>query len=124
MGEVVLYTALLGNPGNVMFYLGSEEIVGNGRLWRARHFKAKSRKYRGIFEEHSPEKKRQVRKKDWSQRVEYMQVPKGQDQLSGGVSVPVGMPHPSQMFYGNLSKFGKRSGRGLSLYIVRSQNVI
>ena len=43
------------------------------------------------------------------------------------------MPHPSQMFYGNHSKFGKRSSsvqslisRGLSLYMymVRSQNVI
>ena len=44
---------------------------------------------------------------------------------------PVDMPHPSQMFYGNHSKFGKRSSseqsmisRGLSLYMVRSQNVI
>ena len=26
--------------------------------------------------------------KDWSQRVEHMQVPKGRDQVSGGVSVP------------------------------------
>ena len=41
------------------------------------------------------------------------------------------MPHPSQMLHGNLSKFGKRSSsvqsliiRGLSLYMVRSQNVI
>ena len=28
------------------------------------------------------------RKKDWSQQVKTMQVPKGQDQMSGGVSVP------------------------------------
>ena len=41
----------------------------------------KSREYRGIFEEHSPEK-------DWSQQVEQMQVPKGWDQVSRGVSVP------------------------------------
>ena len=26
--------------------------------------------------------------KDWSQQVEHMQVPKGRDQVSGGVSVP------------------------------------
>ena len=25
---------------------------------------------------------------DWSQQVEHMQVPKGRDQVSGGVSVP------------------------------------
>ena len=25
---------------------------------------------------------------DWSQHVEHMQVPKGRDQVSGGVSVP------------------------------------
>ena len=50
--------------------------------------KAKSRKYRGMFEEHSPEKLRQARKKDWSQQEEHMQVPKGRDQVSGGVSVP------------------------------------
>ena len=47
-----------------------------------------TRKYRGIFEEASPEKQRQVRKKHWSQQVEHMQVPKGRDQVSGGVSVP------------------------------------
>ena len=41
------------------------------------------------------------------------------------------MPHPSQMLHGNHSKFGKRSSsvqslisRGLSLYMLRSQNVI
>ena len=41
------------------------------------------------------------------------------------------MSHPSQMFYGNHSKFGKKSSsvkslisRGLLLYMVRSQNVI
>ena len=33
-------------------------------------------------------KKRQVRKKDRYQQVEHMQVPKGRDQVSGGVSVP------------------------------------
>ena len=37
---------------------------------------AKSRKYRGMFEVNSPEKI-QVRKKDWSQQVEHMQVPNG-----------------------------------------------
>ena len=48
-----------------------------------------------------------------------------------GSASPVGMPHQSQMFYGNHSKFGKRPSsvqslisRGLSLYMVRSQNVI
>ena len=41
----------------------------------------------------------------------------GQDQVSGGVSVPVGMPHPLQMFYGNLSQLGKKSN---SVIISRS----
>ena len=45
--------------------------------------KAKWRKYRRIFEEHS----RQVRKKDWSQQVKHMQIQKGRDQVSGGVSI-------------------------------------
>ena len=32
--------------------------------------------------------KNEARKKDWSQQEEHMQVPKGRDQVSGGVSVP------------------------------------
>ena len=47
-----------------------------------------------------------------------MQVPKGRDQVSGGVSVPCRQPHPSQMFYGNHSKFGKRSSSVQSLIII------
>ena len=39
--------------------------------------------------------------KDWSQQVEHMQFPKGRDQVSEGVRVPVGMQHPLQMIYGN-----------------------
>ena len=38
-------------------------------------FKAKSRKYRGVFEKHIPEK--YILEKDWSQQKEHMQVPKG-----------------------------------------------
>ena len=40
-------------------------------------FYSKSRKYRGMFEVHSPEQYRQVREKVWSQQVEYMQVLNG-----------------------------------------------
>ena len=50
-------------------------------------YEAKSKKYRGIFEEHSPEKNNDKFGKGWSQQVEHMQVPKGLDQLSGGVSI-------------------------------------
>ena len=39
--------------------------------------KAKSRKYRVIFEVNSPETLRQVRDEDWSQQVEHMKVSNG-----------------------------------------------
>ena len=48
----------------------------------------KSRKYRGMFEEQSPENNDKFVKKDWSQQSEHMQLPKGRDQASGGLNVP------------------------------------
>ena len=42
----------------------------------------------------------------------------GQDQVSGGVSVFVGMPHPLQMFNGNLAQLGKKSNS-----VIRSRSV-
>ena len=38
-------------------------------------YQAKSRKYQGIFEDHSPEKYRQCRENYWPQQVGHMQVP-------------------------------------------------
>ena len=43
----------------------------------------------------------------------------GQDQVSGGVSVLVGMPHPLHMFYGNLAQLGKKSNS-----VIRSRSVM
>ena len=43
----------------------------------------------------------------------------GQDQVSGGVNVLCGMPHPEQMFYGKLSQLGKKSNS-----VIRSRSVI
>ena len=57
------------------------------RIINVTFYNATSRKYRGIFEEHSPENYDHFGK-DWSQQVENMQVPKGRDQVTGGVSVP------------------------------------
>ena len=56
--------------------------------FHSKNLQVKSRKYRGIFEEHSPVKLTTSSENDWSQQVEHMQVPKGRDQVSGGVSVP------------------------------------
>ena len=67
---------------------------------------AKSRKYQRIFEEHSPEKITTSSEKDLSQQVEHMQVPKGRDQVSGGVSVPCRHATPVAQFllYKNIGK--------------------
>ena len=43
----------------------------------------------------------------------------GQGQVSGGVTSSVGMPHPLQMFYGNLSQLSKKSNS-----VIRSRSVI
>ena len=42
----------------------------------------------------------------------------GQGQVSGGVSVLLGMPHPLQIFYGNISQLGKKSNS-----VIRSRSV-
>ena len=77
-------------------------------------------------------------KKDWSQLIGHMQIPIGRDQPEEW-ACPVGMLHPSQMFYWNPSPFGQRSPSVIriwfhvksnrwmimmSLYVVRLQNVI
>ena len=64
-------------------HFGSETITGV--VFNKQLSYAKSRKYRGIFEEHSQEKYDKFGKRIWSQQVE--QVPKV-SQVSGGVSVP------------------------------------
>ena len=69
--------------------------------------KTKSRKYRGMFAVHSQEKSRQGWKKGLvsiNRTLCKSQI--GPDQMSVRVSTPVGMLHPSQMLYGNLSWFG------------------
>ena len=63
--------------------------------------KAKPRKYRGMFEVLSPEKARQLGK---SIGLNNLRICKSQmelilEQVSGGVSVPIGIPHKSQMLY-------------------------
>ena len=42
----------------------------------------------------------------------------GQDQVAGGVTSSVGMPHSLQKFYGNLSQLGKKSNS-----VIRSRSV-
>ena len=42
----------------------------------------------------------------------------GHDQVSGGVASSVCMPHPLQMFYGNLAQLGKKS-----ILVIRSRSV-
>ena len=127
--SIFLFSAFTERLGGCLYKCGCVLKVVRPNVNNA--YKAKSRKYRGIFEVHSPEKLRQVRKKDWSQQIEHMQVPKGRDQVSGGVMVPKRHATPVANVLGSHSKFGKRSSsvqslisRGLSLYMVRSQNVI
>ena len=76
-------------------------------------------------------------------KLEQMQVPNGQDQVSGGVSVLCWLAAPVAMFYGNLqnlvirsksviksssvisSQIGVMSDQlSVSLYMVMSQNVM
>ena len=66
------------------------------------NFKAKE-KYRGIFEIQMSGDK--TSSGEMGPDIRTHASPKvGQDQVSGGVTSSVGMPHPLHMFYGNLEQ--------------------
>ena len=75
-------------------------------------------KYQGMFETQKSINK--TSPGDNGLNIRTLASPKvGQDQVSGGEASSVGMPHPLQMFYGNLSQLGEKSNS-----VIRSRSVI
>ena len=80
--------------------------------------KSKNRSTEGCSKLKSPETK-QVQERLVS-TLEHLQVPKwDRTRCSEEYASSVGMPHPLQMFYGNLSQLGKKSNS-----VIRSRSVI
>ena len=79
-------------------------------------------KYRGMFE--SQKSGNKTSSGEFGLDIRTHTSPKvGQDQVSGGVSC-IGMPHPLQMFYGNLTQLGKKSNSAIRSRSVKGQNLV